>query len=100
MLALKDSDAYSLDVSAVNDFDPSWRISATVDKYNARLYKNTDGTEVYFNHSYEYKAHHETDGAETYKYTLGNVIGDEAGVYIVSRKGSNNVSPAEGTHTV
>ncbi len=99
MLALKDSDAYSLDVSAVNDFDPSWRISATVDKYNARLYKNTDGTEVYFNHSYEYKTHHETDGAETYKYTLGNVIGDEAGVYIVSRKGSNNVSPAEGTYS-
>ena len=99
MQALKASDAYSLDVSAVNDFDPSWNISATVDKYNARLYKNTDGDQVYFNHSYEYKAHHETDGAETYKYTLGNVVGDEAGVYIVSRKGRNEVAAAEGNYS-
>ena len=99
MQAIKTSSAYSLDVSAVNDFDPSWKISATVDKYNARLYKNTDGSNVYFNHSYEYKAHHETDGAETYKYTLGNVVGDEAGVYIVSRKGSNEVSLANGTYS-
>jgi hypothetical protein len=54
---------------------------------------------VYFNHSYEYKAHHETDGAETYKYTLGNVIGDDAGVYLVSRKGSNSVDEAEGSYS-
>lgn len=99
MLSLKNDDAYSLDVSATNDFDPSWKVSATTDRYTAKLYKNTDGSEVYFNHSYEFKAHHETDGAETYKYTLGNVTGDEAGVYIVSRKGNNQVSAANGTYS-
>lgn len=97
---LKNDSAYSLDVTASNDFDPSWKINATVDKYVARLYKNTKDSEVYFNHSYEYKAHHETDGAETYKYTLGNVIGDDAGVYLVSRKGTNVVSPVAGEVSV
>ena len=99
LLSLKESDTYSLDVSAVNDLDPSWNKLAVVDKYNARLYKNTDGSNVYFNHSYEYKAHHEEDGAETYKYTLGNVTGDDAGVYLVSRKGKNVVSAANGTYS-
>jgi hypothetical protein len=96
MNLLKESDTYSIDVSAINNFDPSWKIAAIEDAYKARLYKNTQDEEVYFNHSYEFKAHHETDGAETYKYTLGNVIGDDAGVYLVSRKGTNVVSAVEG----
>ena len=95
MNLLKESDTYSIDVSAINNFDPSWKIAAIEDAYKARLYKNTLDNEVYFNHSYEFKAHHETDGAETYKYTLGNVIGDDEGVYLVSRKGSNSVSAVE-----
>ena len=99
MLAVKDDNSYSIDVSAVNDFDPSATKLAIVDKYNARLYKNTVGTDIFFNHSYEYKSHHEEDGAETYKYTIGNVTGDEAGVYIVSRKGTNSVSAAENNYT-
>lgn len=99
MLALKASDAYSLDVMAANDFDPSWKVAATVDKYTARLYKNTVEGDVYFNHSYEFKAHHETDGAETYKYTLGNVIGEDAGIYLVSRKGKNDVAATNGNYS-
>lgn len=95
MQLLKGSDTYSIDVSAINNFDPSWKIAAIEDAYKARLYKNTLENEVYFNHSYEFKAHHETDGAETYKYTLGNVIGEDEGVYLVSRKGSNSVSAVE-----
>lgn len=99
MLALKNSPAYSLDVTAKNDFDPAWNVTATVDQYQARLYKNTNGTDVYFNHSYKYKAHHEEDGAETYKYTLGNIIGEDAGVYLVTRVGRNTVSPVETTYS-
>lgn len=97
--SLKTEDAYSLDISAKNELDPSWKILATVDKYEGRLFKNTKDGQVSFNHSYEFKAHHEEDGAETYKYTLGNVVGDEAGVYLVSRKGKNEVAPAKGTFT-
>ncbi len=95
MNLLKERDTYSVDISAINNFDPSWKITAIEDAYKARLYKNTQDNEVYFNHSYEFKAHHETDGAETYKYTLGNVIGEDAGVYLVSRKGGNTVSAIE-----
>lgn len=90
---IKNDDAYSIDLTAKNELDPSWNKLAIVDSYKARMYKNTVGTDIYFNHSYEFKAHHEDDGAEKYKFTLGNVIGDDAGVYIVSRKGSNQVSP-------
>jgi len=96
LLALKTDDAYSIDATASNDFDPSWKIAATVDNYTARLYKNTIDAQTYFNHSYQYKAHHETDGAELYKYTLGNITGSDAGVYLVSRKGQNVVSPVNG----
>lgn len=99
LLTLKADGAYSIDATASNDFDPSWKFAATVDSYAARLYKNTVGTETYFNHSYQYKAHHETDGAELYKYTLGNVIGNDAGIYLVSRKGKNVVSPANGEYS-
>lgn len=91
LLGIKNDEAYSIDVSATNDFDPSWKITATVDRYYARLFRNGND----FNHSYEFKAHHEEDGAETYKYTLGNVTGEEEGIYLVSRKGSNEVNPVE-----
>lgn len=91
LLGIKNDEAYSIDVSATNDFDPSWKILATVDRYYARLFRNGND----FNHSYEFKAHHEEDGAETYKYTLGNVNGDEAGLYLVSRKGFNEVTAVE-----
>ena len=91
LLELKNSEAYSINVNAINDFDPSWNILSIVDKYKATLFKNGDD----FNHSYEFKAHHEDEGAETYKYTLGNVVGKDAGVYLVTRKGHNSVNPAD-----
>ena len=66
---------------------------ATVDKYTGRLYKNTIEENVWFNHSYVYKAHHEEDGAETYKYTVGNI--QDGSVHLVSRKGKNDITPVE-----
>ncbi|MBO7177585.1 MAG: hypothetical protein J6V69_00620 [Clostridia bacterium] len=88
--ALKNSSAYSLDFEARNEFDPGMTTNAIVDKYIARMYKNTNGGRVDFNHSYEYKAHSETDGAETYKYTIGNI--QDGSAYMVSRKGSNEIT--------
>ncbi len=90
LLNLKNSDAYSLDLEAVNEFDPGWNTSAIVDKYFARMYKNTNDGRVDFNHSFEYKAHSEEDGAETYKYTYGNI--QDGTVHLVSRKGSNVIT--------
>ncbi len=94
LTSLKNDSAYSLDVEAENELDPSWKIIATTDKYKARLYKNTIDGAIHWNHSYMYKAHHEEDGAENYKFTLGNVIGEDAGVYRIMRKGKNSISPA------
>ncbi|MCQ2602803.1 MAG: hypothetical protein MJ193_02620, partial [Clostridia bacterium] len=74
--AVKNSDTYSLDLTAKNEFDPSWNKFAIVDKYIARMYKNVNDGRTDFNHSYEYKAHTEEDGAETFKYTIGNVQAD------------------------
>lgn len=89
--AVKVSDTYSIDFTAKNEFDPGFSTLATVDKYIARLYKNTnvdgDISRVDFNHSYEYKAHSETDGKETYKFTLGNTT--DGKVYEIKRKGGN-----------
>lgn len=97
--AVRDSNDYSLDLVARNEFDPGWNIRATVDKYTARMYKHTyevDSTSfVAFNHSYEFKTHHEEDGAETYKYTIGNIT-DDGTVHLVSRKGSNTITPLDG----
>lgn len=94
---VRDSDTYSLDLFARNEFDPGWNKTATVDKYQARLYKHTYEVDsvpfVAFNHSYEYKTHHEEDGAETYKYTYGNITSDGS-VHRVSRKGSNVITDA------
>lgn len=90
---LKDSSAYSVDMEAVNDFDPGFTTLAIVDKYIARLYKNTNDGRVDFNHSYEYKAHSEEDGAETYKYTVANI--QDGSVYTVSRKGSNEITATD-----
>ena len=87
---VKNSGTYSLDLVARNEFDPSWNKLAIVDQYKARLYKNTVDSNVWFNHSYEYKAHHEEDGAEKYEYTLGNIT--DGSVYLVSRKGKNTIS--------
>lgn len=89
LTALKAQDDYSLDMLAKNEFDPGWNVTATVDQYQARLYKNTVGSNVWFNHSYIYKAHHETDGAEAYKYTIGNLNDGQNSVYLVSRRGTN-----------
>ena len=90
--AVKNSSTYSLDLSAENQFDPGWNVTATTDKFISRLYKNTydldGGSFVAFNNSFEYKTHHEEDGKETYKYTIGNVTSDGA-VYEISRKGGN-----------
>lgn len=90
--AVKNSDTYSLDLKAENQFDPGWNVTATTDKFISRMYKHTydlDGSPfVAFNNSYEYKTHHEEDGKETYKYTIGNVTEDGA-VYEISRKGGN-----------
>lgn len=92
--AVKNSNAYSLYMVANNEFDPGWNKKATVDSYKGLLYKNTqEGGRVDFNHSYTYKAHSETDGAESYKYTIGNI--QDGSVYRVSRKGSNVVTPID-----
>ena len=97
LTAVKSDAAYSLDLEAINEMDPGWKVTATKDTYEARLYKHTDETEyTHFNHSYEYHSHHETDNKETYKYTYGNVTEDEFGTYLVSRKGSNRYDNAEG----
>ena len=97
---LKDDPVYSLDLTAKNEFDPGWNKLATTDSYKARMYKNTDeNNNVWFNHSYYYKAHSEKDGKETYKYTVGNVNGedeDNQGTWSISRKGSNEQTRAEG----
>lgn len=61
----ENQNTYSIDVSAINDFDPGWNITATVDKYIARMYKNTtDDGRIDFNHSFVYKAHTDEDGKE------------------------------------
>lgn len=93
---LKNSSAYSVDLEARNEFDPAWNINATVDKYIARMYKNTDADtgRVDFNHSFEYKAHTDTDDKDTFKFTVGNVKTGE--VYRISRKGTNTNTLLEG----
>lgn len=93
---LKNSSAYSVDLEARNEFDPAWNSNATVDKYIARMYKNTDTDtgRVDFNHSFEYKAHTDTDDKDTFKFTVGNVKTGE--VYRISRKGTNTNTLLEG----
>ncbi|MDE6666735.1 MAG: hypothetical protein K2K38_00135, partial [Clostridia bacterium] len=89
---LKADPVYSLDLTAKNEFDPGWKNTAIVDSYTARMYKNTIDGVAWFNHSYKYKAHSETAGKETYKYTLGNVNGtdeENQGTWLISRKSSN-----------
>lgn len=93
--ALKNTNTYSLDFVAKNDFDAGWNHNALVDKYTARMYKNVNSTRVDFNHSYKYKSHTEEDGAESFAYTVGNVITDDK-VYEISRKGSNTQTERNG----
>lgn len=88
--AVKSANTYSIDMSAINDFDPGASTLAIVDKYIARMYKNGDD----FNHSYEYKSHTEEDGAETYKYTLANI--QDGTTHLVSRKGTNEITAVSG----
>ena len=85
--AIRNSNSYSLDFMAKNDFDPGWNKMAIVDKYVSRMYKNTNDDRVDFNYSYMFKAHTEEDGAENYKYTIGNI--QDGSIYKISRKGSN-----------
>ena len=95
---LKNDDAYSLDLTAKNEFDPGWNKMAIVDSYTARMYKNTVDDVEWFNHSYYYKSHSETAGKETYKYTIGNVNGadeDNQGTWLISRKSSNTQTKLE-----
>lgn len=91
---LKNSATYSLDLEATNQFDPGWNNKAIVDKYYSRLYKNTNDTRVDFNQSFEYKAHTESDGAEKFKFTYGNI--EDGTVHMVSRRGTNKVTEAVG----
>lgn len=95
LLELKNSETYSLDVEAKNDFDPSWNKLATVDSYLSRLYKHTDESNVWFNHSYKYKTHHESDGKENYEYAIGNAQDGET--YLASYKGKNTYTPVKDT---
>ena len=92
--SIKTANTYSIDMSAINDFDPGATTTAIVDKYIARMYKNTVDGRVDFNHSYEYKSHTEEDGAETYKYTLANI--QDGSTYIVSRRGTNKITEVTG----
>ena len=93
---LKAASAYSLDLKAENEFDPGWNVTATVDKYIARLYKNTNAETgmVDFNHSFEYKAHTDTDDKDTFKFTVGNI--KDGSVYRISRKGGNTNEQLDG----
>lgn len=93
---LKNSSAYSIDLEAKNEFDPAWNINATVDKYVARMYKNTDADtkRVDFNHSFVYNAHTDTDDKDKFKFTIGNIKTGE--VYRISRKGTNTNEKLEG----
>lgn len=93
---LKNSESYSLDLKAENEFDPGWNVTATVDKYVARMYKNTDAEtgRIDFNHSFEYKAHTDTDDKDTFKFTVGNI--KDGSVYRISRKGTNTNTQLEG----
>ncbi|MBD5132753.1 MAG: hypothetical protein HDT28_09265 [Clostridiales bacterium] len=96
---IKDDPVYSLDLTAENEFDPGWNKLAIVDSYTARMYKKTEDGVDWFNHSYYYKAHSETAGKETYKYTLGNVNGEDAdnqGSWLISRKSKNTQTRADG----
>ena len=58
------------------------------------MYKKTTDGVAWFNHSYYYKAHSETAGKETYKYTLGNVKENQA-TWLISRKSSNTQTKVE-----
>lgn len=89
--AVKGSSAYSLDLTAENNFDAGWNKTAVVDKYISRMYKNTNDGRVDFNHSYLYKSHTEEDGKENFKYTVGNI--QDGSVYMISRKGTNAQTP-------
>lgn len=93
---LKNSESYSLDIKAENEFDPGWNVTATVDKYVARMYKNTDAEtgRIDFNHSFEYKAHTDTDDKDTFKFTVGNI--KDGSAYRISRKGTNTNTQLEG----
>ena len=93
--AVRNSATYSVDMSAVNDFDAGWNKLAVVDKYIARIYKNTNDDRIDFNHSYYYKSHTEEDGSEAFKYTIGNVVEDNK-VYEISRRGSNTQTELNG----
>ncbi len=100
--AAKAKTAYSLDLYAENDFDPGWNVKATVDKYTARMYKNTmtvdDASFEAFNKSYKYRNHTETDGNESYKFTEGNVTSD-GNVWLIHRKGTNQQENLGATKT-
>ncbi len=92
--ATKNDPAYSLDLLAKNELDPSWKKLAIVDSYTARMYKNTEGSNVWFDHSYMFKSHTEEEGKETFKYTLGNL--QDGTVHLVSYKGSNSEKQVSG----
>ena len=92
--AVKNSDTYSLDMTAVNDFDAGWNRKAIVDKYIGRMYKNVNEGRTDFNHSYKYKAHTEEDGQEGFAYTVGNI--QDGTVYEIGRKGRNTQVSLDG----
>ncbi len=99
LAAVKEMDVYSLDVEAVNEMDPGWNVKAIKDSYLSRLYKHTDEEGfTHFNNSFMFDTHHEEDGAETYKYTIGNVT-EDGKVYLVDRKGRNTTSQSAETVT-
>ncbi len=92
--SVKNADTYSLDMTAVNDFDAGWNRRTIVDKYIGRMYKNVNDGRTDFNHSYKYKAHTEEDGQEGYAYTVGNI--QDGSVYEIGRKGKNTQTELPG----
>lgn len=78
--SIKNANAYSVDMHAVNEFDPGAATLAIKNEYTARMYKN--GTA--FNHSYRYDVYHQEDGAEAYKYAVGNLT--DGSVHLVQFK--------------
>ncbi len=92
--AVKNSRTYSLDFEASNEFDPAWNISATKNEYLARLYKNTYGDRVDFNHSFEYWSYNELGEKTEYEHTYGNLL--DGSVWHIARRGTNVITAADG----
>lgn len=98
---LKASPSYSIDLIAKNDFDPGFTKKSIVDRYRARMFKNTNEGRVDFNHSYRVQAHTDEAGKEKFRYTIGNITEAEGGVnvFLIDRTPATNKAYAKDSLT-